>query len=388
MVKGSIPRGHKTLTAFVAMFLIALITGCAQAAPTATPTQAPKAAPAREAKPAAVAATPSTKEAKPEAKAATPAAKATAPAAQLVKLKSAFSAMSGSQAPLWVAKEKGLFEKYGLDITLDYIATGGVLTAALLSGETAIASTAGGAQVSANLAGGETTIIAGFTNMVALSLYVQPSIQRIEDLKGKTVGVTRFGANSDFSTRYALRKYGLEPEKDVAIVQTGGLPESVAALQSGGIHGAALAPPTSVQAKKLGMRELINFVDLEIPYAQNTLAVNKKYLASNRGAVLNYMKAFVDGIALAKKDKDYTKKVVGQYSKIEDQDILEETWQLYTGKLLPRVPYETVEAVQAVLDDLAREDPRAKTAKPETFIDNSLLKELDDSGFIKKLYGE
>ncbi|MBI2954460.1 MAG: ABC transporter substrate-binding protein [Chloroflexi bacterium] len=376
--------GSKMLAALVVGLLIALVVGCAQPAPTPTPTatQPAKAAPTKEAKPETKAATPQAKEAKPQA---TQAAKAEQ---KLTKIKVAYAAISGVHAPLWITKERGLFEKYGLDVSLEYIATSGVLTAALIAGEVPMAGQSGGAMISAALGGADVVIVAGIINAIGQYLYSQPSIQRIEDLRGKTVGVTRFGATTDFSARYTLKKFGLEPDKDVSVVQTGGLPESLAALQAGGIQATVFGPPNSTAAKKAGMRELFNIGDLAIPYHMGTIATSKRFLANNEDTARSFLKAIVEGIATAKKDKEFAMKVIGQYTKSNDREVQEDTYSMFIDKLAPRVPYATSEGIQTILDEIARDNPKAKDAKPEVFYDNRLVKELDDSGFIKKLYGE
>ncbi|MBI4318727.1 MAG: ABC transporter substrate-binding protein [Chloroflexi bacterium] len=380
-------KHHKWHTlAFVAFLLIALVAGCAQPAPApATPTQAPKAAPTEVPKAAAPA-----KEAKPEAK---PVAKESKPVAEPkkeakppVKQKVAYSALSGMQAPLWVAKEKGLFQKYGLDVEVTYIATSSTLVQSMLAGEINLAQTGGGPVVNATVEGGDLIFIAGTTNVLVFYLYGRPEIKRMEDLKGKTVAAGRLGSSGDFATRTALQRYKLEPDKDVTLVAAGGPPERLAALLSGGVQAAILGPPTTLKAKQAGMNEVLNLAELEIPFIQTTLAISKGYLAKNRETMLNFMKAYVEGIAVAKKDRNYAMKVIGEYTKTDDKEMLEETYDTVLPKVTPRVPYLPADAVQAQLNEVADENPKAKGAKPEAFFDNSLVKELDDSGFIKKLY--
>ncbi|MBI2954434.1 MAG: ABC transporter substrate-binding protein [Chloroflexi bacterium] len=366
----------KCLPPIILVFLFAFTFGCSQPPPTPTPIQAPKAAP--------------TKEAKPEAKDTKPAKAAPKEAAKeekkFTKLKVPYSALTGARTALWVTKEKGLFEKYDLDVDVPYVASGTTLTQALLGKDVNLADTGGGGVVNANLAGADLVLISAAGDVLVMSLYSVPGIQRVEDLKGKVIGVTRFGSNTDFTARYTLKKFGMEPDKDVAIVETGGTPEAMAALQTGGVHGAIFAPPNTLKAKALGMRELVNITDLRVPYLNNAIAVSKEYLSANPEVVKNFLKAYLEGIAVAKKDKAFAMKVIGQYTKTEDKDVLEETYDIYINKLLQRVPYVSAESVQGILDEAARSNANAKNAKPESLIDNTLLKELEDSGFVKKLY--
>ncbi|MBI2954458.1 MAG: ABC transporter substrate-binding protein [Chloroflexi bacterium] len=380
---------NRSLVSIVLALLIASLIGCAQPPATPTPTQAPKAAPTKEAKPEAKEATPQAKAATPQAKEAKPQATAVAKAAtKLAKIKVAYDSVSGAYAPLWITKEKGLFEKYGLDVEVAYIAGGPTVTPAMLAGEISLATQGGMAPINANLAGGDIVIVAGLTNVIGMSIFGQPSIQRIEDFKGKAIGVSRFGTGTDFAARYTLKMFGLTPGQDVAIKESGGTPETLAAMQAGGIQGGVFGPPNSVLAKKAGLREVVNIPDLAIPYAMATIATSKKYMETNQETVRNFVKAMVEGIAVARQDKEFAMKIIGQYIKNEDREVLEETWALYTNKLLPKVPYVDPKAVQTMLDEIALTNPKAKEAKPADFIDSRFVKELDDSGFIKKLYGE
>lgn len=368
---GSRQRG--ALGIIVSLLLVSLL-GCGPAAapPAPAANQSSKAEPAKEAKSGAQESK-TAKETKPQAK-------------QLVKLRVPYVAVSGVMAPLWVTKEKGIFEKYGLDVELLYIASSTTLTQAMLSGEVQLAETGANPVVTANLAGADLVLIAGTTNLLAFSLYADPSIKKVEDLKGKAVGVSRYGASTDFGARLTLQRFGLQPDKDVAIMQTGGSPETLAALTSGNIQGAVFGAPSTLKAKKAGMHELVKMTDLKIPYSVNCFATSKKFLAENKETVSNFLKALVEGISVIKKDKAFTMQVLGKYTKTEDAEVLGETYEYYLTDILPQVPYATEESVQTILDAEGARDPKAKEVKPASYIDNSVLKELDDSGFVKKLY--
>lgn len=388
------PRS-KVFALVAAVVLIVSVFSCTQPAPTPTPTTAPKAAPTKAAetaatpKPAATAAKTESKEAKPAATAVKSEAKPSKEATKgdLFKLTIPYSAVSGMFAPLWVTKDAGLFEKYGLDVTVDYIASSTTMTAAMLSGEVKVGNIGSNAVIQANLAGGDVVLVAGTSNMLVFSLYGRPDIKRVEDLKGKAVGVSRFGASTDFGARQTIKKFGLEPEKDVAIIQTGGSPETLAALVSGGIQGAVFGAPSTLLAKKAGMHEIVAMADLGIPYSAAAIGVRRDFLKQNPEVVRNMLKAVSEGIARGKQDKEFAMKVIGKYVKSDDKDVQAETYDNYFTKALAEAPYVSVEAVQTVLDAVAEENPKAKDLKPDSFIDNSLVKELDDSGFVKKLYG-
>ncbi|MBI2954456.1 MAG: ABC transporter substrate-binding protein [Chloroflexi bacterium] len=379
--------GTKTFVCAVIALLIGSLIGCSQPAPTPTPTQAPKAAPPKDAAPTK-AATSQAKDATPQAKEAKPQATAAPKAQSLFKINVPYAAISGVMAPLWVSKEKALFEKYGIDLETGYIQSSTTLTQAMVSGEVSLAETAAAAVVNAGLAGADVTMLASTANVLPFEMYARPEIKSIADLKGKAVGVGRYGASIDFAARYTLKKYGLEPDKDVAVMEMGGSPDILAGLQAGGIQAGVFGPPTTSQAKRLGMHRLINITDLGIPYTINVFGARKDFIAKNPEVVKSFVKAIVEGIAVIKKDKPFTMGVIGKYTKTEDRDVLDETYEFFLSGLLPRVPYVTPDSVQTILDEVARSNAKAKTVKPEAFIDNSIVKELDDSGFIKKLYGE
>ncbi|MBI4317781.1 MAG: ABC transporter substrate-binding protein [Chloroflexi bacterium] len=382
-----------SVCALVAVLTVAVL-GCSQppapAPAAAVPTQPPKAAPAPSATtaPPQVVTPAPAKEAKPQAKDAKPEKVAKAEEKKPTKLKAIYSALSGMQSPPWIAKEAGLFEKYGLDVDLAFISTSTTIVPAMLSGEVVLATMGTAPVIAANLSGADLVMVAATTNTVIFYLFGQPSILRVEDLKGKAVGVGRRGASSDFAARYVLPKHGLEPDKDVALVQTGGATETLAALQAGGIQGGVFSIPHTLTAKKQGMRELVDITSLGIPYTQTSVVTRKDYLSKNRETIMSFLMATIEAIAVAKRDKEFTVKVIGKYSNIQDREVLEETYDVIVTKVLPKVPYVTAEGVQTVLNEAAQEDPKAKSAKAEEFFDNRLVKELDDSGFIKKLYGE
>ncbi|MBI2954047.1 MAG: ABC transporter substrate-binding protein [Chloroflexi bacterium] len=353
----------------VVTFLALWVSGCSQQqTQDPAPVQTPKAVTAGQVKPASRAPQPD-KEVK-----------------KLTKIDIAYSAIAGTQAPVWITKEKGLFEKYGLDVDLQYIATSTTLTQALLSGEIQLAQTGGNPVVTANIAGGDLIIIAVNGPVIGYTLFGQPDIHRIEDLKGKTVGITRFGSNTDFAARRTLKKFGLEPDKDVIIVEAGGVPETMAAMLAGGIQGTVTGPPNSLTLRKAGMRELVNIANLQIPYIQTCVAVSREYLTNNRATVSNFMKAFLEGIAVAKKDKAFAMKVISQYTRTDDKEVLDETYEFYVNRLLPKIPYASAEQVKTILDELSKTNAKARVAKPEAFLDNSVLKGLEDSGFVNRLY--
>ncbi|MBI4321150.1 MAG: ABC transporter substrate-binding protein [Chloroflexi bacterium] len=302
----------------------------------------------------------------------------------LTKLTVGYTAAAAAHVPTWMAKDAGLFEKYGLDVEIIYTA-GTKGAASVVSGDAQIVDGAAEHVVSANLAGADLVVVSSAFKALQQYLYTSKEINNVQDLKGKTVGITRSGTVTDFAMRWHLQRAGLVPRTDVAILETGGGAESLAALQAGVIQGAYLSPPITARARKLGFKELTNIYAEGLDYSYFSNLVRKPYLSANKDVLRNYLKAYVEGIALVKKDKARSKQVIGQYLKMTDEEDLEESYNL-TGDVLEKVPYTNPAGVKLILTELAKMDPKAQTMRPEDVYDNSLVKELDDSGFIKKLY--
>ena len=349
----------------------------------ATPATAPTTAPVQP--PAATAASTS-------APAATTVPATTAPtaaptAAPVVKLHVAYSAIAVPQLPMWVTFEQGLFKKYGLDVTLDYVATSQVLTASLLANEVQIAQLAEDGIITSGLEGADLTILAPSTDHLLFSLYIRPGsgIEKIQDLKGKKVGITQRNSATDFAARWLISHNGMKPDQDVTLLGMGGVPQILTALQSGAIDAGVLSPPTTFQADQQGMKELVDYATLDLPFYQSAVVARKSWIKDNPAVVRRFMQAYVEGIAALKKDKGMAKQVLGKYSKTTDDSVLEQTYNVFV-KILPKAPIPTSQAIQVGLDEVAATNAKAKTADPNQFFDPSWVTELDKSGFISALY--
>jgi len=298
------------------------------------------------------------------------------------KIRVGGGSVGAPQMTMWFAKEANLYERHGLSIEAIHIPGSSLALQAMLAGEVPIIQLGGAASIQANLAGADTVIIATILRNFLFSIFSRPEITRIEDLKGKLFGATRFGTLSDFASRFALEKFGLNPERDITMVQTGGQPETLAALITGKVHAAALSVPTTIRAKKATMRELLDIAKLEATIHQNGVVTTRKYLRSHEDVVRRFLKAYIEGAALAKKDKAFAMKVMARYLGTADREILEESYDRAIAHLsLP--PYPAVDGISVLLRSLERTNPKARTAKAEDFLDSRLVKELDESGFVK-----
>ena len=304
----------------------------------------------------------------------------------LKKVVIAYSSISPNQAPSWAAYETGLFRKYGLDVQLIFVESGSRTVQTLVSGDVVAAQVAGAGVIQSNLQGSGVVLIAGFLNTLDYKLMVSRDITRPDQLKGKAVAVSRAGSSSDFATRYALEKYGLVPDKDVAILQIGSQPARFAALETGKINGVMVSIPVTARAAKLGFNALADLQMLGLEYQHSALAVSQSLIKSQPDLVRNILKAHVEAIHYMKTHRKETFAILAKYLKTDDADALQEAYEAEIEALIPQKPYPTLKGIQTILRELGAKDAAARAARPEQFVDLTFMKELDSSGFIDRLY--
>jgi NitT/TauT family transport system substrate-binding protein len=296
----------------------------------------------------------------------------------------AYSAISGAMGPLWVAHDLGIFNRHGIDVQLLYIGGGSVVTQALLSGDVQFVRLGANAVVQASLRGAELKMIANTINRLVFSLMSRPEIKSPGDLKGKKIGVTRLGGSTDFALDLALKKWALRRGTDVAVLQTGGMPQLLGAIKGGNIDAGVISPPTNLQAQKLGLKELVDFGDLDILYPNSPLAATQNYLANNRDLVLRFLRGYSEGIHRVKTDRENTLKIFSKYTAVKDPEILAELYRIYAVKHLEKIPFVNADAVDAVLQT----EVKTGAAKAADFIDNSLVSEIEREGLFRQLYSQ
>ena len=304
----------------------------------------------------------------------------------LKKITIGYSSISPASSPAWFAYEGGFFRKYGLDAQLIFIESGSRMVQTLISGDVVAAQVGGAPVIQSNLQGSGVVIIAGLLNTMDYKFVVSRDITRPDQLKGKTVAVSRVGSSSDFATRYTLEKYGLVPDKDVAILQIGSQPARFSALESGRIHGVMIAIPLTARAAKLGLNILADLQMLGLEYQHTSLAVSQNMIKTQPDLVRNVLKSFVEGIHYAKTHRKEALAILAKYLKTDDADALQEAYESELQALIPEKPYPTLKGIQTILREMGAKDPNARSARPEQFVDNSFMKELDSSGFIDRLY--
>ena len=299
-------------------------------------------------------------------------------------IKFGYAALNAGQVAPWIAKEAGYLSKYGIEADLIYIPAVAA-TQALIAGEIQLAQVTGVSTAGAILAGADVRIIASVQNKLAGTIYARPEITSPEQLKGKNLGISRFGALSDTAVSIFLQRFGLKRNTDVAVVQMGGLPEIVTALERGGIQAGFANPPQTSRAKKLGMRELFDLNALGVELQQTCVTVTTKYLRERRPVVKSFIQAYAEGLHRFITDRDFSVRVMKKYLRIDDREILDDAYKFYSEKL-EKIPYPTLKGIKFIIDEMAERNPQAKKASPESFVDLSVLQELEQSGFFAQLW--
>jgi ABC-type nitrate/sulfonate/bicarbonate transport system substrate-binding protein len=297
------------------------------------------------------------------------------------------SARVMSQSMPWIAEETGLFRKYNLEFPLVYIGTSPLATAAMLGGEAQLMID-GGVGLVRTAVGGNTDLvfIAGIKNHLTQSILAKPEIKRLEDLRGKKIGVTRIGATTHYFAIQVFKGRGMEAGRDYSMVQTGGAPEMFAALVSGTIDAGTMSAPWDARAISQGYNYVVYGPDLRIPQVAVSLITRRSFMAQNSPLLSRYMRAMAEAAKILHTEKEIVLKVLSKYLRIEDRKVLDQAYGAEIKALEPRMELR-LDAVQAILDDIAPTDARAKKFKPQDLYDRRYLDEMEKSGFIDKLWG-
>jgi NitT/TauT family transport system substrate-binding protein len=311
-----------------------------------------------------------------------------AASAQPARLHVGYSAISADQLPAWVAKETGIFQRNGLEVQLIFFTGGATAILALVSGDVPMTQVSGPGLVSSALAGSEAVFVAGGVTSLNYVLLGKPGVTSPEQLKGGSVAISRFGSATDSIARFALKKIGLTPGKDVTIVQVGSGPDRLNAVLTGKVTASVINPPASFMGERKGLAVLADVAKMGLVFQHTGPATTRKFIKEHQDTVRRYVKSHVEAVARIWTDKEGTVKVLGKFmGGGVERDILEKSREdNLTDSLLSKKQYPTLEGLKTVLNDLAERDPRAKTAKPEQFVDLTFIRELDQSGYIDSLY--
>ncbi|HVO94484.1 MAG TPA: ABC transporter substrate-binding protein [Terriglobales bacterium] len=301
---------------------------------------------------------------------------------ELKRTSMGYPSLAFTQSHIWVAKEQGLFRRYGLDVDPVFLRGGQVATQALAAGEPPIVNV--GTVIQANLTGYNLVLIASMENKFYQLVFVRPGITSLEQLRGKKLGISGFGSITHYAAQILLKHLNLEVNKDVMLVAGGPDAERLGAMTSGKIDASFFNLSSAPIARKMGFTDLLLIADLGVEVQGNGLATSRAYLKSNRNTVKNALKGYLEGIHFIYANKAESQKVFAKYMRTDDPEVLESSYQNYV-KTIPRRPTFTPKGIQFMLDMLAPQMPQAKSAKPEQFYDASLMNELDKEGFFVEM---
>ena len=306
------------------------------------------------------------------------------PSAALTTIKVGYPQLSGGSMPLWVIAENKLDQRYSVDIKPIYIAGGATLTHSLIAGDVDIALT-GGAVVGAVLGGADLTYVGIGLSTYAFTVYARPEIKDVNDLRGKVFGVITKGASSDHAAIALFKRYGLREGQDVQVLYFARQGDLLAASQRGIVSGGVFSSPTTVMAKRLGFKKLVDIASFKYPYPHNAIATRKSLIRQSPEVIKGFLKAYIAAVKIIHEQPEIAKKALADFLRTKDPEMLEESYGSVADLFL-KVPYMPEEAIRTVLS--LSDHPKAASADPKDFYDNSLLKELESSGFVKDLYGQ
>jgi ABC-type nitrate/sulfonate/bicarbonate transport system substrate-binding protein len=306
------------------------------------------------------------------------------PNSAAVTIKVGYPQLSGGSMPLWVIAQNKLGQKYGAEVNPIYIAGGATLTHSLIAGDVDIALT-GGAVVGAILGGADLTYVGIGLSTYAFTVYAKPDIKDIHDFRGQVFGVITKGASSDHAAIALFKRYGIRYGQDVKILYFARQGDLLAALDKGIVVGGVFSSPTTVMAKRLGFKKLVDIASFKYPYPHNAIATRKSLIRQNPELIKGFLKAYIAAIKIIHQQPEVAKKALADNLGTKDPEMINESYDSLADLFL-KVPYMPEEAIRTVLS--LSDNPKAASADPKEFYDNSLLQELVDSGFVKQLYSQ
>jgi NitT/TauT family transport system substrate-binding protein len=305
---------------------------------------------------------------------------ARAAAAQEMSLRAVYNALSGVMGPIWVAHEGGYFTKHGVNVELSYLAATSAVQAMVGGGQEI--GLVGNQGIDAKLVGADLIYVASGVPTFVFQMYARPEIKSIADLKGKVIAVTQPAASTDYASRIALRKNGLEPDKDVKILFTQDINAVFTSVNVGNAAAGIMSAPTSLRAKAAGLKPIVNVTEIKIPFLFTAVLSSPKIIREKNEAVIRFLRGYIEAMAVIRKDREVTIRSLGKFLKTTDREVLESVYEEYK-EVFPQSPLVTAAEVKAVLD--AAKSPKAKQMKPEEFFDNALVQKIQASGFIEQV---
>jgi NitT/TauT family transport system substrate-binding protein len=301
----------------------------------------------------------------------------------LEKVRLGYSGVGSGEEVHHFAKQVGLFNKSGLDVEIVYIPGGSTVVQAMASGEIQFGRGSATEVVSAHMAGFPLKVLAALINKFVYSFVAPATVAKPQDLKGRAVAISRFGSGSDFITRMALKSWGLEPGKDVTILQVGNSPERLAAIVGGKVHGSILSLSQTPRAKSLGLRVLADLSQIDAEYPQGVLYVASSLIEKRPDLIRSFLSAYVEGIRQFKSNKQVAYEIIAKSSGLKDRTEIEEYHSVLSKNFLLDYPMPTLAGVKTVLEDLGSKNPKVREIKPEDLLETRFLRDLKQSGLVR-----
>jgi ABC-type nitrate/sulfonate/bicarbonate transport system substrate-binding protein len=301
------------------------------------------------------------------------------------RIRVAYGAVSVQSGLVWIAKQKNLFAKYNLASEIVYIPGGTTNIQALISGNLDLSQLTGAPGVAANLEGADIVYIACFVDKLNYQLVTRPEIKTTAELKGKKLGISRFGSAADFGLRVMLRRLGIDPAKDVTILQIGDEPARSAAVRSGNIDGTVMNSPFGAQAEKLRLSIVADSVKMGIPFFGTGLLGSRRFIDREEAKLLNFLRAYLEAIKVLKTERAWSMQALSQFTRIADMKVIEEAYDAFKDQL-PNVPYPSLEAMKAVVTQIAETSPKARQVDPKNYVSDRYLRQLENEGFVKRIW--
>jgi len=305
------------------------------------------------------------------------------PSSAAERVRASYAAVNASQSPLWVARERGFYAKYGLDVDLLYISSGSLNVQALVGGSVQFAA-GGPAALEARLRGPKLLVISNPLGVLATNLVAKPEFKGIRELKGKIGGISRFGSSTYQGLRYLFRTNGLSVDADLKMLQLGGDANRLAALKIGKIDYTFLGAAASEQAKRQGFKVLATAQQMGIPFPWTSVVVNEPWLDANRDTAYRYVKAVTEAIAFMKRNRPESERIIGKYMKLSDPQLAGVEYS-FNVALFPDLPYPTLDGMRLILENLAAENPEIANRDPKEFVDSTIVERLKRERFLESL---
>jgi len=286
-----------------------------------------------------------------------------------------------------IGKDRGLFAKYGLTTEVVYIPGGSTNVQVLISGNLDLSQLSGAPGVAANLEGADLVYFVGLLDKLNYQLITRPEIRSVEQLKGKKFGVSRFGSSADFGMRAMLKRAGVDPVKEATILQIGDEPARIAAIKSGSIDGTVANAPFGIEAERLSLNVIADSVKMDIPFFNTGLLGTRRYLERQDAKVMNFLRAYLEAIKVLKTEREYSIKALAQFTRVQNLRAVQEGYDYFVNQL-PAVPYPSLEAMQAVVAQVAETNPKARNVDAKNYVTDRYLKRLEEEGFVKRLWGK